>query len=424
MRVLIVRVANPAFLLIALMTLTLLPAIFGGHIGQGGLASDAITYHLPQIEQFRQNPFNFFRYYATATTLPFYHVFMGWIAILTGNGQVDNNDIIMRIIHLVFSFIGIFFLFLKVFQRCSISVATLMCLPLASSFYVLSGALYFGTDGPGFSLLLLSLIAMSSPIYRPFVIALVALGVAAIRHLYFPGTLGAVFGGIVGSTSSRVKLSLLAGLIPSVLILGVYFTYWGGARPANELIKDLNPQGLFLYSILAHFGIVGLWGVAFGMLIWEDLLSTWRDAKTWVFAFAITIALASLWYFTPTSASVPDGRFGSIIWRLSDFALIGNRSVVVLIAAVVGGIILSMYITKLLNDNAPLVALGGLIATVMSLGLTYAAYQRYSEPAVLGCFILMNLDIHQREPIGIYKFFPIIMLSMIGFYTFITKVYI
>ena len=96
---------------LGMMVLLLLPAVLMGHTGAGGLASDAVRFHLPQINEFRNTPLNLLEYNATATTLPLYHFVIGTFARIFGDTAVANNDLPWRLLHVFLSLFGPFLFF-------------------------------------------------------------------------------------------------------------------------------------------------------------------------------------------------------------------------------------------------------------------------------------------------------------------------
>lgn len=83
------------------------PPIFLNIQPIGGLASDSVVYHLPQINEFIEQPLDIIDYTATVATLPGYHALLGWLAAQLGITTVDNGTLAVRFAHLALSSVGL-----------------------------------------------------------------------------------------------------------------------------------------------------------------------------------------------------------------------------------------------------------------------------------------------------------------------------
>src|SRR4051812_9072313 len=64
-----------------------------------GRSTDAVKYEIPQINEFIQRPFNFIDYPATATTIPGYHILLGWVGKTFGGAPVSSTTLWLRFLH-------------------------------------------------------------------------------------------------------------------------------------------------------------------------------------------------------------------------------------------------------------------------------------------------------------------------------------
>ncbi len=410
--------------LLSLMCALVLPALFLGHEGVGGLASDAIEFHLPQVEEFRKSPFNLFGYQPTATTLPLYHFTLGLTSVAFDLGMVSNHTTPIRLLHFSISVLGPYLLYRSIFTRQQAPIAFLLSLPVATSFYILSGALYFGTDGPGFSLFLMAILCYSGSSINFYGASFWTLILSATRHLYFPGLVGAAIAGLFKARHvSRSSLKILVVIIPASVLLLVFFLHWGGTTPPGEVSK-LNPKGFFGHSILGQLGIFGMWGFSYALIIWEKVVETYRTLYARVLFYCLAMLTLLLWGMSDTTASDAQGRFGSLIWRFQSPVVLGEKSLTVLVMALVGAGVIAFYLScskRYALDRVPIVAAS---VTVFSLGLTYAAFQRYSEPVIIGCLSLMNTSLAAASSRNYLRYIPLVAMSAIGLLTFIAKVYL
>lgn len=406
------------------MCALVLPALLLGHQGKGGLASDAIRFHLPQIEEFRKAPFNFFGYQPTAPTLPLYHFTLGAISSTFRLGIATNQTNIIRLFHFLISILGPSLLYRALFIRQALPVSFFLCLPVATSFYVLTGALYFGTDGPGYSVFLIALLALSGPSINLPAASLWTAILAATRHLYFPGLIGAAIARLFKARQlGRSSLDIMAVMAPASIVLIVYFAHWGGTTPPGE-VSDLNPKGFFGYSILGQLGILGMWGFPYALVVWNKVVDMYRT----IFARALFASLGSwvaiLWFLSDTNQSTAQGRFGSLIWRLPGPIIFDNKSLAVLVMALVGVGTIAFYVACARSYALDPVPIATISATILSLGLTYAAYQRYSEPVIVACLSLMTASMTNAPSRLYWRFIPLITMSSIGLSSYIHKIYL
>ena len=400
-----------------------LPMIFLGTDGPPrGLSADAIHLHLPQINHFMTEEVGWFEYHAMAPVLPIYHFIMAGLADLLGLETFDNTALIPRLLHFAMSAAGLVFFMKYVEQSTSRTNALLLMLPTISSWYVLSGLIYFGTDGPGFSLLLMMLVALQTRALPGSYEAVTAFFLAAFRHLYMPAIAGAYGLRFLARPSLSLFIRFSLVFLPSFLLLAVYFYVWGGLTPPTEWLRDSIPLGFYPQSVVGHLGIAGMWGVAFAVLLKDRFIDLLSDPKPLALACGIvSIPVVILWSISETTLSEPGGRFGSVIWRFSEVVAIGDMSLVALGAALVGGWIITAYCVLLLRENQEVVHMGAMVGTILFLGLTYVAFQRYSEPAIVACYALSTVGLLGHQTVQRWQMLPIFGLACVGIATYYAK---
>ncbi|WDF72862.1 hypothetical protein [Novosphingobium sp. KACC 22771] len=388
-----------------------LPVILTGSAGHDGLAYDAVTFHLPQINYFLAHPGNLLNYPATATTLPLYHALMGVMGRLAGLTMVDNSTLVVRLVHFMISAAGLILLTSRLRCRLDAPMALLLALPLATCWYVISGAVYFGTDGPALTLVLIALLDWEKS--RLPAQALLLLLVAGTRHLLLP-FVGLLYG--IRALAARSPATLIAvgmAAMPAVLMLAIYIRQWGGLTPPG-MVAALNPKGLFPYALLGHLGVAGMWGVGFGALRFPQWTAFLVERKIQIALVALNILVLTLWAIVPTDPIPEAGRFGSITWSLARVGLFGHHSVAVLIMAMAGATTLLLMALDLKAAGqlpSEIMALAGFLCALM---LTYAAYQRYSEPMILAVFTVASIKTCGRGKVSFGQALPLLGLCLLS----------
>lgn len=387
----------------------------------GGLADDAARYHVPQINAFLADPGNLIDYPSYATTLPFYHWASALVARVFQVEAVGQNDLPVRLWHFLLSGAAVFLYARWVALRDNGWRSVVLVIPLMSSWYVVSGAVSLGTDGPGLSAFVLGLSLLAAP--RPAAVpsALAALLSVMVRHLYLPALLAATaaqlvvrneYGGVRLDIRNAVRAGLL--LVPAMLLLGFYVLAWGGLTPPG-IPQQLNPEGIFLHSITGALAMAGIWGVAFVCLFAERLPPLLSDRTAWAWGAAAALLATLIWAAAPTTSSIDGGRFGSLVWQVSDIVAVGDRSLVVLGLAVAGALSLTLFGLWTWRAGAvpyEVIALTGLI---FGLGVTYAAYQRYIEPACIVCLGVTAAQLGVKATkLFPLKAIPLLLLSLLG----------
>lgn len=402
--------AGAPLLLAALFALLCLPPLIAGLPGRDGLAWDALVFHIPQINLFIAQPFDLLDYEAKATTLPFYHVILAQLASWLGIEQVDNASLVIRLAHFLLSSAGILAALLYISARTRFSGALLLGLPLVTSWYIVSGAIFFGTDGPGLSLALIALILLLNEKPVGLRHATAFLAVTATRHLMLPYVVGTALW--KGFTAGKTRAALV--LAPAVLLLLLYVVLWGGLTPPG-MVAQLNPGGIFIPSLLGQLAIAGLWGTCYGLI----RLDTWRRIAVRRGTVRIALAAAAsiiflLWLTCPTDFAPREGRFGSIAWYVAGLIMIGDHSIPVLILAMLGASAIILCAVDCLDNGLQPLEMAGLALFLVGLMLTYAAYQRYSEPLCIASFAIAISRLPGRTVAPPLAMLPLLALSCLG----------
>jgi hypothetical protein len=406
--------ARVPVLLGLLFCLLCLPPILAGLPGADGLAWDAAVFHIPQINLFVADPFALVSYDAKATTLPFYHLAMAHLAAWLDAAPVGNQSIVLRLIHFALSFAGLLAALMTIARRRGAGEALILSLPLISSWHVISGAIFFGTDGPGLSLTLIALLLLlqDGPIRPRHAIAFAA--VAAVRHLMLPYVAGAMLWKGSRGRQPRRALRLVAAMMPGGLLLSVYIYHWGGLTPPG-MVARLNPGGIFVHSLLGQLAIAGIWGSAYGLLrraSWSRILA--RPGPVRHALIGGSIAILSLWLLVPTGFSPGEGRFGSVAWSIARLIPTGEHSIAILMLALLGSTAIILCATDCLDHGLEPLEMAGLALFLGGLMLTYAAYQRYSEPLCIASFAVALSRLPRDARVDPLAALPLLALAGMG----------
>lgn len=272
--------------------------------------------------------------------------------------------------------------------------ASVMCLPLLASPYMLSGSIWMTTD---VSALLWSAVAMASVLMRPltppwilaagFAAALAVfvrqpsiwivapIACAAWTELQSPR-------GVVGtpeispSRASIVGSAIVSVLMPCVVLAGLV-SLWGGLVPPGyraQHAAGFNPA----LPALA-LSLLGLWGLPF--LIRSRMRPTLR-----VITAAVLIGvLASV--IPATDFNKEGGRWGGPIWQVIERTpQVMNRSVIVMLLACAGAVL----VAKIAAQSTALGARGwrvtlacAALAIVAALSANSQAWERYVDLPLL-----------------------------------------
>jgi hypothetical protein len=384
-------------------------------IGVGGLADDAKNYHLPQIAYFINHPFSFVNYEAYATTLPFYHTLMAWLAIAVGIDEPNVASIFLRTVHLFISTIGIPFFFIGLTRRTTLRNAILLTAPLVTSWYTVSGSVFLGTDGPALSILLLIVTyAGENTRSKVFLNTALVFALAGIRHIYLPFVLPIyILRGLKNGVSGFFYSVVI--LAPAALLVAFYALKWRGLVPPG-IPSGLNPQGVFPYTVLGHLGVTAIWFSAFAVLRWSEWLVLLPQKLPLAVVTVVALLVFALWLMVPTDFSLESGRFGSLTWALGKFWMVDNRSVIVLIMAIIGSACLAISVFDLIGNRKDETIVISLVLYLIALMLTYASYQRYSEPVILTSLALVGGGLFKQEDISMKRAIPLIILCLGGLF--------
>src|SRR5262249_40080969 len=114
----------------------------------------------------------------------------GGVARLFQLSEVTNDVLSIRLFHFLLSFVGIGFFLYLLTKNTSPLTSCALGLPFVTSWYVISGAVYLGTDGPSLSIALIGLCCAVELPTSALASGLSMLGLAAVRHICLPYAAG------------------------------------------------------------------------------------------------------------------------------------------------------------------------------------------------------------------------------------------
>jgi hypothetical protein len=212
-------------------------------------------------------------------------------------------------------------------------------------------------------------------------------------------------------TDAVVRLLIVA--VPTGAVLLVYLLRWGALVPPG-ISQALNHFGLFLPSWLHAIAFLGLASIVFVPVEAVSFRDFLRNVAIRRWLLVVVLAVVAMWLACDTTYSGPDGRFGSVIWSLSQRTpAFGRHSPAVLVLAIMGAVF-SLWIGTVVVQIGTVPAEAAALALVcVGLGFTQAAYQRYMEPITylsLGCFFARIARPNSRQT---RRYVPIIALGVL-----------
>jgi hypothetical protein len=384
--VLFTAMVVPPILVDAQMHRPLYPA------GLGSQSFDMVESHLPQINFFIAHPWNLVDYPGVVTSLPGHDILLAWAARLLGYTVIDSKTLPIRLLHALVSGVGAMslFLFLHRMQCCQhrparIWMTTALWLSVFPSFYFLQSSIYISTDVPAAALYMAFLYFV---IFHPRAIAAPTITATALvfwRQSY-AAVLAAPF--LAGRDQVLTRLSsphILSLVVPTAVLL-FYIIQFGGLVPPNAVpIADLRNVGsLFPQSILHSFAYLGLVLPVYLLIFAGEVRCCYRSPITIRATLALSSLFIILWAVVPSTYNYNAGRWGSILWTLSEYSPHwANHSVLVLFLGIFGAAftVLLARLAVYHREVRPVVA--GMFFYLASQIVVPLAFQRYVEPVIL-----------------------------------------
>jgi len=427
---------------VALPALFLL--VFAGILGGGRENArgrlDQDTYHWMVIEQFsRQWPEPDLTDYRSATG-PGYHLPLAWV-----HRFVTENQTAIRVVGAVWTILLLGSLGREVGYRIQGIRAIAVCLPMVVSLYVVVSGVYLLPD----NLAWLTVLGLMVLAFRPKVDAWTYLGGAAllavavfVRQInLWPAGVLAVAAAMPGWRESSELESHLApplspwwgvrtgvmivAALPAVAVLMWFYSMWGGltppafqsVAPSRELVpawhsgwQHEGPNPAVPAMILA---VLGTTGVFYGGFFWPKLREVWESEDRRLALLAGGLLLGAMAAsIVPTTWNEGAGRYSGL-WNVSRaFPTIGERSLLMIALATVGGGVLALGFMSL-GRRARWIWLTAWVCFIAAQTANAMAWQKYYEPFCLMMLPLAASRIVGQRPVPRWAFFGPLLLAIL-----------
>ena len=146
----------------------------------------------------------------------------------------------------------------------------------------------------------------------------------------------------------------------------------------------LHLGGVFPQSILHAFAFLGLVSPIYLTIFSPVVQTAYRSHGTIIAASVISLLIATTWIAVPSTYDFYAGRWGSVVWSLSQIGPSwGNHSLIVLLLGIIGAAFLAPLMHLALSRHEIRPVLLGMLLYIAGQIFMPLAYQRYVEPVVL-----------------------------------------
>ncbi len=390
--------AEKKFWALILVALFFIPAswlILSGY-GKGSNFADQQEFHLPTIVQFvNQWPHLDLRDYSAAHT-PGYHILLAAIMRYTGASS--------RILQFVGAIITTGFLitlYLALARRTGPRNAFGLSLPLVGSIYIFQAGVWIMADNPAtWGMLVMLLLALRKPAdARTFVGGGLILAIAVMIRQIDIWAAALLWAAAWNQTANgrgahalepRHQLLIrretwnwlaaaAAASTPAIMGFSYFLFLWHGLTPPRfKVHATLTPvEPAFFLSLFAIYGLFFL------PFIWKETVQLLkaRPASFWI----VLCAASSLAILPVSTYNFELHRYGGLWNMLPVFPTIGGRSLLILVMAPLGGMMMlawaEAYRIRKLHEER-LILMVAVAAFLIAHFVTFP-WQRYYEPFIL-----------------------------------------
>jgi len=399
----------------AFFTLLAVPAVILNIQSVGGLANDMNTGHLPQINYFIQNPFDFVNDQSHVTSLPGHHILLAWWSRILGYGAVDSYTLPVRLLHTAFGIVYAVSLFelLRLMMRRGghpdkLPGSLALWIVAGPTYYILLSAIYISTDLPGLLIYLGLLVLVIVESQSIMAMTICASVLVFWRQTYAP----AIALPFAAEPRRFISQWIVVALVPAAIVL-TYLVAWGGLVPQRT--RADTPAGVFPHSLLHIIALLGLFTPPFVLLLAERLSHGWRSRTTILAAGAAILVVLAAWVVEPTSENHAAGRWGSIIWTFGRYGPNWHdRSLLILALALVGAVFVGGLAELARYDRDNRIVLLGMGLCLSMLVIVGPAFQRYPEP-----LLLVSLSLVTAHSVEMTSWRVPVLAGSFGFYNLI-----
>jgi len=232
--------------------------------------------------------------------------------------------------------------------------ASVLCLPLLASPYLLSGSIWMTTD---VSALLWTAVAVASLLMRPLTPRwILAAGFAAAVAVFvrqpsvwivaplavaawtaFQAPLGAAGSSALHSYRTSIVLSAIVAVLMPCIVLAALVSLWGGLIPPSYRAQHASGFNPALPALA--LSLLGVWGMP-----WLIRARAWPAPR--VLAVAVFIGLVAA-VIPATDFNKEAGRWGGPIWQVIERTPdLMNRSLIMVVLACSGAVIVAAIATR------------------------------------------------------------------------------
>jgi hypothetical protein len=387
---------DPGILFLAIIFFGLtLPFIFSGNRAYD---SDHIRYHLPSILQIRKNlPTLDISKDTLSAIAPGYYYFLASISFLTGSDEQT-----LRIINCIISFLIPLSLYIYARKSLSVKSGCLLIMPLVTSNFLIKSSWWIFTDNAALLLVLWTLIAIlefRNNSEQGITIGILSSITTFVRQLHvwlvIPSLLRVILANYQDSISfknlknlfpvSKINfISLIAALLPGLIITILYFS-WGGLVPPVWKEASLKISLSPVAYILAVWGFLGVFYL--GSI--RKNIKDYRNNKFVIISVFLGFIVSLI---SPTTFSVENGRWGGYFWEIvKRLPQIFDRSIFFILLAPLGAAFIAIFYLKMRESaqgNKSLLWLSAVASWAITFVINRQLFHRYYEPMILVFLIL------------------------------------
>ncbi len=390
----------PAFVLAAYSVVLGMAMVLSGRMPSRA-EYDHKLYHEPTIRQFAAQWPDFDLWHYKSATTPGYHILQAAVVKF-----ISPSLLALQITGVLIGAALSFLLARGLSRHFPPPLAIAFALPLASSTYIAQSSAYLLPDNLGWlGVLAVMLLALRDRFTFGVLVSsgLILLGLVMVRQIHAwtaglvwlaawlngPGVRGtpllprtALFADL--GLQIRRAAAALAVTLPAILLLGLFYRYWGGLVPPvfQGWYHSGNPAAPVF--VLAVFGVFAPF---FVLEWWPGLRALWTGQR-WVLA-ALLAATALLGVLVPTTYDVSAGRFSGAWGLAARTPAIGHTSPLIVALALLGTA--SLLGLAVLNEpRRRLILLGAVLGYSAACAANHDVFQRYIEPFALLVLALLS----------------------------------
>lgn len=372
----------------------------------GATLYDQNTYHIPQINYFLNNDVNLYSYQSFTATTPGQHLIYSIILKQFNIKTVDGNFIQLRLLHLSFNLVAIFFIWYLFYSINKENLSTIYLLPVICSPYFINGTLYVTTDNIAIGLIAVTLVFTINKkiVIKNLLIANIFNSVSIFwRQNTIWLQIPILIKNLIFISRTKKYFSILLHFLPIGLL--IYFLIsWGGITPKE--FQYINAQSINFSSIVYSISLYALISLFYSQEFYfvTRKINYRIIIKILIIGFIIGMFLG---FLVPSEANKIAGRWGGYLWTISKYLPnFFERSVLFVSLTVLGSthFIFMSYILIKKKEYLLLISfLSWLISTIGS----FIVFHRYFEPILILFISIFILTIKSND--NIPPFGPIIL---------------